>query len=193
MLTPSSPAGLLLQIVSILLVFFATLSLAAAQDMPPPEDRAEIDACLLKQKDSPERCITAVFKPCTEAPLGPNDAVPHDSTARQIKCFNREMAVWDQKMATSLQQLLAGPLGKKTVNPEYRPEGNKRERRVLGAEIISDMQKTWLASRAKICDTESMFYEEGTFSTVVFGNCVLKETGRHVIWLLDVLNDTTGR
>ena len=34
-----------------------------------------------------------------------------------------------------------------------------------------------------------MFYEEGTFATIVFGNCVLKETGRHVIWLLDVVMD----
>ncbi len=42
-------------------------------------------------------------------------------------------------------------------------------------------------------DTESMFYEEGRFSSIVFGNCVLKETGRHVIRLLDVINDTTGR
>ncbi len=96
-------------------------------------------------------------------------------------------------MNESLKKLLAGPLGTETKKPEYRPPGNKRDRAVQGADIINDMQKTWLASRAKICDTESMFYEEGSFSSIVSGNCVLKETGRHVIRLLDVINDTTGR
>jgi uncharacterized protein YecT (DUF1311 family) len=174
-------------------LLFAAVSVAAAQDASRPEDRAMIDACLEKQKDEPEHCITAVFKPCTEAPQGPKDRVPHDSTAGQVECFKREMAVWDEKMAASLQQLLASPLGKKIVRPEYRPAGNERKRPVAGADIINDMQKTWLAARAKTCDTESMLYEEGTFATIVFGNCVLKETGRHVIWLLDVVNDTTGR
>lgn len=175
------------------LLFFAAIPLAAAEDAPRPEDRAAIDACLEKQRDEPERCIAAVFKPCAEVPQGPNDQVPPGSTPGQVECFNREMAVWDEKMDESLEKLLAGPLGTETKKPEYRPPGNKRDRAVPGAEIINDMQKTWLASRAKICDTESMFYEEGTFSSIVFGNCVLKETGRHVIWLLDVVNDTTGR
>ena len=158
-----------------------------------PDDRITIDACLQKQRAEPGRCITAVFKPCTEAPRGPDDPYAHDSTAGQTDCFNREMAVWDAKMEESLNKLLAGPLGTMTARPEYRPRGSKRDHAVSGADIINDMQRTWLAARAKQCDTESMFYEGGTFSSIVFGNCVLKETGRHVIWLLDVVNDTTGR
>jgi len=38
-----------------------------------------------------------------------------------------------------------------------------------------------------------MFYEGGTFVNIVTGHCELRETGRHVIWLLNVVNDTTGR
>jgi uncharacterized protein YecT (DUF1311 family) len=174
-------------------LIFAVVPVVDAQDASRSEDRATIDRCLEQQRDSPERCVTAVFKPCTEAPQGPKDQVPHDSTAGQVECFNREMAVWDEKMKVALQRLLAGPLGKQIVKPEYRPRGNERKQAVAGADIIDDMQKTWLAARVKICDTESMFYEEGTFATIVFGNCVLKETGRHVIWLLDLVNDTTGR
>ncbi len=166
---------------------------AAAADKPRADDRAAIEICLQKQKDEPERCITAVFKPCTEAPRGPNDRYAHDSTAGQTDCFNREMAVWDTKMDESLKQVLAGPLGTITAKPEYRPAGNKRAHAVPGADIVNDMQRTWLAARAKQCDTESMFYEGGTFSSIVYGDCVLKETGRHVIWLLDVVNDTNGR
>jgi len=116
--------------------------LAAAQDNAPrprPEDRAALDACLDKQRHEPERCITAVFKPCTEAPQGPNDEVRHDSTAGQVECFNREMAVWNEKMDASLKKLLEGPFGKKILN---RPEGRQRGRMVSGADIINDMQKT---------------------------------------------------
>jgi uncharacterized protein YecT (DUF1311 family) len=174
-------------------LLFAAVPLAVAQQAPLPADRAAIDACLDKQKDEPERCITAVFKPCTQAPMGPNDQVRHDSTAGQAECFYREMAVWDAKMDESLKKLLAGPLGTTMHKPEYRPPGNKRAHAVPGAEIVDDMQKTWLAARAKKCDTESMFYEGGTFVSIVYGNCMLKETGRHVIWLLDLVNDTTGR
>jgi len=118
--------------------------------------------------------------------------VPPSSTAGHVECFNREMAVWDEKMAQSLQQLRAGPLGKIMVKPEYRPLGNNRSRAVPGAEIIDDMQKSWEATRAKKCDTESMFHEGNTFAGIVFGNCVLKKTGRHVIWLIDLINDTSG-
>jgi uncharacterized protein YecT (DUF1311 family) len=106
---------------------------------------------------------------------------PRGSTPAQIECFKREMAVWDEKIAASLQRLLSSPLGKKIVKSEYRPVGNKRSGPVPGANIISDMQQTWVSARAKICDTESMFYEEGTFSSIVFGNCALKETARHAI------------
>ena len=181
-----------MRLIAALLLLIAALP-AAARDAARPQDRAAIDTCLQRQKDNPERCITAVFKPCTEAPQGPHDPVPHSSTAGQVECFNREMAVWDEKIAQGLQQLRDGPLGKMTAKPEYRPAGNKRSRPVPGADIIDDMQKSWEATRAKKCDTESMFYEEGTFAGIVFGNCVLKETGRHVIWLIDLVNDTVGR
>jgi uncharacterized protein YecT (DUF1311 family) len=164
-----------------------------AQIAPRPADRAAIDACLATQKANPEPCIGGVFKPCTEAPQAPNEPYAHDSTAGQTDCFNREMAVWDEKMAASLKQVIAGPLGKMMAQPEYRPAGNRRDRPVPGADIIDDMQRSWLAARAKLCDTESMFYEAGTFSSIVYGNCILKETGRHTIWLLDLVNDTTGR
>jgi len=177
----------------VLALLMSIASTAAFAQAPRPDDRAAVDACLQKQKAEPERCIATVFKPCTEAPRGPNDRYPHDSTAGQNDCFKREMAVWDAKMAESLKQLLAGPLGTMTAKPEYRPTGNKRARPVPGADIINDMQRSWLAARAKKCDTESMFYEGGTFVSIVYGNCVLKETGRHVIWLVDLINDTTGR
>jgi uncharacterized protein YecT (DUF1311 family) len=176
-----------------LLLSIASTAASAQTPAPRSDDRAAIDACLRKEKAEPDRCIASVFKPCTEAPRGPNDPYPHDSTAGQNDCFQREMAVWDAKMTESLQRLLAGPLGTMTAKPAYRPPGNKRDRAVAGANIVNDMQRSWIAARAKMCDTESMFYEGGTFASIVFGQCMLKQTGRHVIWLIDLVNDTTGR
>jgi len=55
-------------LIATLLLFIAALPAATARDAARPQDRATIDACMQRQKDNPQRCITAVFKPCTEAP-----------------------------------------------------------------------------------------------------------------------------
>ncbi len=177
----------MMRLLGAILLLASVLPAAAQDDKPRPEDRAAIDACLNSHHDDDrERCITAVFKPCTEAPQGPNDDVPHNSTAGQVECFIREMAVWDEKMDASLKELLSGALGKIVLD---RPDGNARKK-VPGADIINDMQKTWEDSLVKICDTESMFYDGGTIVHIIVGHCALRETGRHVIWLLDLINDT---
>jgi len=179
----------MMRLLGAILLLASLLPAAAQADKPRPEDRAAIDACLNSHHDDRERCITAVFKRCTEAPQGPNDEVPHDSTAGQVECFNREMAVWDEKMDASLKKLRSGALGKIVLE---RPDGNARKK-VVGTAIINDMQKTWLDSVDKICDTESMFYDGGTIVHIMVGHCELRETGRHVIWLLDLINDTSDR
>ncbi len=164
-----------------------------AQPAPRPADRAAIDACIKTQKDTPERCVGSVFDPCVEAPRGPNDQFPHDSTAGQGECAEREIAVWDEKMDTSLQQLLAGSLGQTQAQPWNRPAENKRDRAVPGSDIIDDMQRTWLAWRAKMCDTDAMRYEGGTLSRIIYGKCILQETGRHALWLQQQVDDNAPR
>jgi uncharacterized protein YecT (DUF1311 family) len=159
---------------------------AALADDPPivrSEDRAAINACLEKQKDDPEHCISAVLQPCIDAPRSDNDPYPHDSTRGQGDCTQREIAVWDEKSAASLKALRDGPLGKTTTQPWNRPPQNKRAQAVPGTNIIDDMERTWVSFRAKLCDTEAMQYEEGSLSRVVYIKCVNRETARHALWL----------
>jgi len=156
---------------------------ASAQEEPLVSDRAAIDGCLQKQKDAPEHCIGVVYKACTEEPSG-------SSTAGMGFCAQRETKVWQEKIEASLDEMRAGALGKKRAEPWNRPPENRRERAVAGADIIDDMQRTWLAWRAKMCDTASLQYEGGSLSRVVYGECIYEETARHALWLKALLEDT---
>jgi uncharacterized protein YecT (DUF1311 family) len=162
---------------------------ASAQPAVRPADRTAIDACLQREKETPERCIGIVYRSCSEAPQGPNDPVPPGSTAGRGDCAEREIAVWEAKIDASLTALRAGPLGRTVAQPWNRPDENKRAHAVPGTEIIDDMQRTWLVSRAKLCDTAAMRYEEGTFARVVYATCVNEETARHALWLMKLEND----
>ncbi|MGZ5842426.1 MAG: lysozyme inhibitor LprI family protein [Xanthobacteraceae bacterium] len=166
----------------------ASIVCAGAQDVRPA-DRAAIDACLQKETEAPERCIGAVYKPCTDAPQGPDDRFPPGSTAGRGDCAERETAVWWNIIDTNLKQLLDGPLGKTVAQPWNRPPQNKRDHAVPGTDIINDMQQTWVVWRAKKCDTAAMQYEEGTLSRVIYGVCIYEETGRHALWLKSLVED----
>ena len=159
---------------------------ATAQPAPRPADRATIDACLQKEKDAPERCIGLVTKACTDAPGG-------STTASMGFRAQHEMQVWQEKMQASLRQLLAGPLGQTKAEPWNRPTENKRAHAVPGADIINDMQRTWLAWRAKMCDTAAMQYEGGSLSRVIYGDCLTRETARHALWLQQQVDDNRPR
>ena len=159
---------------------------ATAQPAPRPADRATIDACLQQQKDTPERCIGIVTKACTDAPGG-------STTAGLGFCAQHEMQVWQEKMQASLKQLRAGPLGQTKAEPWNRPPENKREHAVPGADIIDDMQRAWLAWRAKMCDTAAMQYEGGSLSRVIYGDCIYRETARHALWLQQQVDDNRPR
>ena len=159
---------------------------ATAQPAPRAADRALIDTCLQKEKDTPERCIGLVYKGCTDAPGG-------STTAGLGYCAQRETQVWQEKMQASLRQLLAGPLGRTQAEPWNRPAENKRERAVPGADIIDDMQRAWLAWRAKMCDTAAMQYEGGSLSRVIYGDCIFRETARHALWLAQQVDDNAPR
>jgi uncharacterized protein YecT (DUF1311 family) len=159
---------------------------AAAQPLPRPADRVTIDTCLQKEEDAPERCIGLVYKACTDAPGG-------STTAGMGFCAQHETQVWQEKMEASLRQLLAGSLGQIKAEPWNRPNENKREHSVAGADIINDMQRAWLAWRAKMCDTAAMQYEGGSLSRVIYGDCIFRETARHALWLAQQVDDNRPR
>src|SRR5581483_9954452 len=137
---------------------------AAAAEPAQPQDRATIDACLQTAKDNPERCVGLVYTPCRDSRAG-------GTTAGMGGCAARETAVWSEKLDASLQALLAGPLGDTDAEPWNRPAENRRDATVKGRDILKDMQQTWIAWRAKKCDTLAMQAEGGTLSRVLYGSC----------------------
>jgi uncharacterized protein YecT (DUF1311 family) len=155
---------------------------AVADDTPLKRDTATIDSCLQKQAKAPERCIGLLYKACTAQPSG-------QSTVGMEACSERERQVWQQKMTASLHEVLGGPLGKVQAKPENRPAGDRRATAVPGSDIIKGMQSTWTSLLAKMCDTESLQYEGGTASRVVYAQCVFEETARHALWLKSLTED----
>ena len=142
---------------------------ASAQNAVRPDDRTAIEACLQKQTDAPERCIGTVNSACEGEPG------PDSGTTRAVAlCGRRELLVWQEMVEASVARLKTGPLG--TMKLQRPGEG-------LGADIIADMERTFVIWRAKLCDTFAMQYEGGTASRVLYGDCVYKETGRHALWL----------
>jgi len=169
-------------------MLFASVGCAQAQDVQPA-DRAAVAACLQKETEAPERCIGTVYKPCTDAPQGPDDRFPPGSTAGRGDCAQRETAVWFEIIDANLKQLREGPLGKTVAQPWNRPPQNNRDHAVPGTDIINDMQQNWITWRAKKCDTAAMQYEEGTLSRVIYGACIYEETGRQALWLKSLVED----
>jgi hypothetical protein len=178
-----------MRVLTAAVLLLASACPVSAQPAVRPADRAAIDTCLQREKDTPERCIGSLYRACAEAPQGPHDQVPPGSTAGRSDCAEREIAVWEAKIAASLKALRAGPLGLTVAQPWNRPTENKRAKAVPGTDIIDDMQRTWVLSRAKLCDTEALRYEEGTFSRVVYATCINEQTARHALWLMKLEND----
>ena len=111
-------------------------------------------------------------------------------TRGQGDCAEREIAVWDEKSVASLKALREGPLGKTVARPwntAAAPE--ERDHAVPGTDIIDDMERTWALSRAKLCDTEAMQYEEGSLSRIIYIKCINREAARHALWLVQQVED----
>jgi uncharacterized protein YecT (DUF1311 family) len=158
---------------------------ASAQDAVRAGDRAAIEACLQKQTDTPERCIGTVNNACEKQP-------DTGSTVGLEGCARREQLVWQEMLEASLKQLKAGPLGTTKAEPWNRPRENARKSEVPGADIIADMEQTFVIWRAKMCDTMAMQAEGGTLSRVIYADCVYKETGRHALWLRALQSDVAS-
>ncbi len=170
-------------------LLLASVSAVTAQDTPRAEDRAAIDACLKREASEPQRCIGSVYTPCTERPMRDGDRFPSDSTPGREECAARETSVWQEKIEATLTALRERPLGQTEAQPWNRPAANKRAQPVPGRDIIDDMQRSWLVTRVKMCDTRSLRYEGGTLARIIYATCIYEETARHALWLIDLVND----
>jgi len=151
-----------------------------------PGDRAAVEACLKKRADNRDACINVIYTPCTATPEG-------ESTVGMEECAARELAVWDERLNAAYRKLSNGELGKLDARPENRPAESPHAQAVKGSVIIQDMEKSWIAFRARKCDVDAMTMEGGTGARVIFGACYLAETGRQALFLESLVDDLASR
>ena len=159
---------------------------AQAADGALPKDRAAIEPCLKKQPDNRDACINVVYTPCTGTPEG-------GSTVGMEDCAARELAVWDERLNAAYRKLVNGDLGKTDALPENRPAENPRAQAVKGAVIIQDMEKSWIAFRARKCDVGALTAKGGTLARTIYSTCNLSETGRQALYLESLVDDLSSR
>src|SRR5690349_8716998 len=74
---------------------------SAKPDKPNPRDSAAIQSCIKSARggaQQQERCIGIVADPCAKRPGA-------ESTAGQVGCADRELAVWDDILNESFRRL----------------------------------------------------------------------------------------
>ena len=146
---------------------------AGAQDKATAKDRATVESCLKAAeaaKRGPETCIGSVQGPCIEAPGG-------DTTMGMKECAGREIAVWDERLNAAYRKVLSGQLG---TQEAVRGGGS---RKLTGADILRDAQRSWISFRDKKCDAASLPMEGATGAGLLSVDCHLQETARQALWL----------
>ena len=142
---------------------------AEAGAKPDARDSAAIQSCIKSARDNPvalERCIDSIADPCLQRPAA-------NSTAGQVACVDRELAVWDDILNETFRRLR-----------EKLDDGQKVK--------LRDMQRAWIESRDKTCAFYWDFHQ-GTIAVPMAAFCRNRETARRALLLLSFLNDAEGR
>ncbi len=152
-------------------IFVAVLgaSPALAQDKPAAKDSAAIEKCIKAKTGRHwnwEKCIGLISEPCSknEASMKPTEV---------IACADRERAVWDDILNTSVGKLSAR----------------------LDSEQVSklrEMQQAWMASRDKTCGFLYDYFE-GTMANPMIAHCMSRATGMQALFLRGFADDVAER
>lgn len=145
------------------------MSPAVAQDKPAAKDSAAIEKCMKAKTGRHwnwEKCIGLISEPCSK-----------DEGAMKsrevIACADRERAVWDDILNTSIRQLTAKLDGEQV--------GKLRE-----------MQQAWTVSRDKTCGFLYDYFE-GTMANPMIAHCMSRATGMQALFLRGFADDVAGR
>jgi uncharacterized protein YecT (DUF1311 family) len=136
---------------------------------PSVRDSAKVQSCIKSARGGPqreERCIGIIADPCLDRPQA-------QSTAGQVACADRELAVWDD-----------------ILNETFRRLNNKldEEQKVK----LRDMQRAWIESRDRTCAFYWDFYQ-GTMAHPMRAYCANRETARRAMFLLRFLVEAEER
>jgi uncharacterized protein YecT (DUF1311 family) len=146
---------------------------AVAQDRVTAKDWALLNACLSAAQTSkrgPDSCIGSVQGPCIKEPGGA-------TTVGMKDCGGREITLWDERLNAAYRKVLSGQLG---TQEAVRGGGS---RKLTGADILRDAQRSWISFRDKKCDAASLPMEGGTGAGLLSVDCYLQETARQALWL----------
>jgi uncharacterized protein YecT (DUF1311 family) len=132
-------------------------------------DSAKIQSCIKSVRGDvrrADRCIDIVTDPCLKRP----DA---QSTAGQVACAARELAVWDDILNETYRRL------RDKLDEEQKTKAR-------------DMQRAWIESRDRTC---AFYYDyfQGTMASPMEAFCRNRETARRALFLLGFLNVAEGR
>jgi len=152
-----------------MLVVTAGWAESAKPEKPNARDSAAVQSCIKSARGGPlqqERCIGIVADPCAKRP-------GTESTAGQVACADRELAVWDDILNETFRRLR-----------DKLDEDQKIK--------LRDMQRAWIDSRDRTCAFYRDFYQ-GTMASPMTAFCANRETARRALFLLGFLDDAEGR
>jgi uncharacterized protein YecT (DUF1311 family) len=136
---------------------------------PGARDSAALQSCIKSADGEPqkqERCIGIIADPCADR----DDA---QSTADQVACAARELAVWDDILNETFRRLRDKLDAKQKIK-------------------LRDMQRAWIESRDRTCAFYRDYFQ-GTIASTMGAFCNNRETARRALFLLGFLNDAEGR
>jgi uncharacterized protein YecT (DUF1311 family) len=148
---------------------FAAAESRAEAARPDARDSAAIQSCIKSARGdvtTAERCIDTIADPCLKRPAA-------NSTAGQVACVDRELAVWDDILNETFRRL------RDKLDAEQKIK-------------LRDMQRAWIESRDKTC-AFYWDYHQGTIAVPMAAFCRNRETARRALLLLSFLNDAEGR
>jgi uncharacterized protein YecT (DUF1311 family) len=166
------------------MMLLAPAQLSAA---PLPEDVKSVEACIAAQSETPETCVGKLAEAC-------RDGSPSvQSTPGITDCNARERVVWEAMIEAEAARLAKGAIGKTVAETWNRPAAAPRRAQVTGSVIVTEMQQAWRQSAVLKCDVESLQGEGGSFGRILYASCLMRESGRHALWLRALREESESR
>jgi uncharacterized protein YecT (DUF1311 family) len=155
--------------IACVLVVAAGRAESATPEKPNARDSTAVQSCIKSARgglQQQERCIGIIADPCAKRPGA-------ESTAGQVACADRELAVWDDILNETFRRLR-----------DKLDEDQKVK--------LRDMQRAWIDSRDRTCAFYWDFYQ-GTMASPMTAFCGNRETARRALFLLGFLANAEGR
>ncbi len=150
----------------------------AAQE--PSFSMEATDMCLVRMLEEGGdmlSCAGASAGRCIEALAPPRSATAADS------CYRLELAAWQARLDDAYRQILEDAAAR---DREMERRGLRAISQVF---IVSRMQERWAGFRAAKCNYLFSTWEGHADGTPALGECLMRETASHALFLQDFLQE----